>query len=174
MKTLRRFSIAPLFFLFALLSLSCDSSIDLGPDFGDVGCLGCGEGWEINTINEANHELTSHTWKMTNINISGSNPDLYNYKLVFNANNSLIATFDNISYNGTWSITDDNPNQQLISDLKLNLNFSSSTIFNSLSKKWTFNSFTLNLFNEDQGDQIEFVYLSNGIVTGSFRLLEIK
>ncbi|MES2240422.1 MAG: hypothetical protein V4497_09215 [Bacteroidota bacterium] len=167
MKTFRRFCIVA---LSALSFLSCNSAPDVGDDFGDVGCLGCGD-FEINTIGEANTELTNHPWKMININISGSIPEWYNYNFVFKPNNSLVATYNNITYTGTWSITDDNPNQNLITDLKLNLAFSSSTIFNKMSKKWTFNS---SIFDYNNGNQFEFVFTNNGTIESSFKLLEIK
>lgn len=166
MKTLMRFSIASLFFSFALLLLSCNSGSD-SEDFNNRYY----EDLEINTPREADYELTSRIWKIANVNVSTINPDFSNYKLVFNPNNSLIATYGDISYSGTWSITDDNPNQKLLSDLKLNLVFSTPTIFNQMSKKWTFNLIT---FDYNNGDEIDFIYINNGVQAGSFRLFEIK
>lgn len=170
MKTLMRFSIASIYFFLTLSSLSCDlSSSEDKPN--DIYYY---EDWEINTLHEANYELTNNTWKTTYINVGTVNPELLNYKFIFNTNKTLIATYGTSSYSGTWSVTDDNPNQNIISDLKLNLVFSSPTIFTKMSQKWTFNSHTSNLFNDNQGEQIEFVYITNGITTASFGLQEIK
>lgn len=174
MKTLKRFSLAPIFIFFILAFPSCDYAPDFGDDFGDVGCLGCGEDWEINTLDEANRELTNHTWKITTINVANDNTEFYNYKLVFKTDKTVTATYDTVTFNGTWSVTDNNPNQKLISDLKLKLVFTSPSIFTQISKEWTLISSTVSLFNYNEGDLLEFAYISNNVTSYSFKLQAIN
>jgi len=111
---------------------------------------------------------------MTTINVANDNTEFYNYKLVFKTDKTVTATYDAITYNGTWSVTDENPNQKLISDLKLKLVFTSPSIFTQISKEWTFITSTVSLFNNNEGDLLEFAYISNNVTSYSFKLQAIN
>ena len=147
------------------------SSCDNTPDF-DIPDNYPYNDFQLNTIDDANDELWNKLWFMSNVNVAPVNPNLLDYKLVFNYDGSLTATYGEIIYRGLWYVTDDNLNQDVLTDLKLKLIFYPSSPFDLMSKSWTFNSVIESYYN---GDQIEFLHFSNdGNVDGSFILKEIK
>jgi len=92
----------------------------------------------INTVNQG-------TWRITLYNDSGTEKtsNFTGYNFTFGSGNSLVATNGSNTYNGTWSVTssnsnDDNPNN----DLDFNIGFTTPTNFVDLSDDWDIISYT--------------------------------
>ena len=92
----------------------------------------------INTVNQG-------TWKITLYNDSGTikTSNFTGYNFTFGSGSVLIATNGSNTYNGTWSVTssnsnDDNPNN----DLDFNIGFTTPANFADLSDDWDIVTYT--------------------------------
>ncbi len=92
----------------------------------------------INTVNQG-------TWKITLYNDSGTikTSNFTGYNFSFGSGSALIATNGSNTYNGTWSVTasntnDDNPNN----DLDFNIGFTTPANFAELTDDWDIVTYT--------------------------------
>jgi hypothetical protein len=92
----------------------------------------------INSVNQG-------TWKITLYNDSGTikTSNFTGYNFTFGSGSALIATNGSNTYNGTWSVTssnsnDDNPNN----DLDFNIGFTTPANFANLSDDWDIVTYT--------------------------------
>lgn len=58
------------------------------------------------------------------------------YNFTFGASNVLTATNGTNNYNGSWSVTDSNSNDDSISDLDFNISFTAPVQFEELTDDW--------------------------------------
>ena len=86
------------------------------------------------------------SWRITNYIDSEQNKTALfaGYVFNFNSNGTVTATNGTNTYNGTWSVTDSNSNDDSISDLDFNLAFSQPASFADLSDDWDIQSQTAN------------------------------
>jgi len=77
--------------------------------------------WRITYYYDTDHEETS--------NFNG-------YNFTFGASNVLTATNGTNNYNGSWSVTDSNSNDDSISDLDFNISFTAPVQFEELTDDW--------------------------------------
>ncbi|MEQ8908771.1 MAG: hypothetical protein RIC95_06240 [Vicingaceae bacterium] len=86
-----------------------------------------------------------------------------NYTFVFQNSNSLRASNQNTTYNGTWIITDSGSDDDNLSDLDFNITFSQPPLFAELNDDWdivTYTATQLTLFDDDDAgpnDSLVFV-----------------
>ena len=92
----------------------------------------------INTVNQG-------TWKITLYNDSGTikTSNFTGYNFTFGSGSALTATNGSNTYNGTWSVTssdsnDDNPSN----DLDFNIGFSTPANFADLTDDWDIITYT--------------------------------
>lgn len=108
--------------------------------------------------NQTNIENTvqSGTWRITKFMDSGNDETNHfsGYAFTFNANNTLVATNGNNNYNGSWSITDSNSNDDSLDDLHFNISFTTPSDFEELTEDWDFISRT--------DTKIELIHISGG------------
>lgn len=83
-------------------------------------------------------------WRVTKFIDSGDDEtgNFSNYKFDFGSSGSVTATNGLNSYTGTWDITDNNSDDDNLSDLDLNLNFNVTNNFQDLNDDWDFISQT--------------------------------
>jgi len=86
-----------------------------------------------------NH-LASGTWKITEFIDSGMDEtnQFTAYNFTFNSTGVLNANNGTNSYNGTWSITDSNSNDDSQDDLDFNIYFNLTNNFEDLNDNWDF------------------------------------
>ena len=92
----------------------------------------------INTVNQG-------TWRITLYNDSGTDKtsNFTGYNFTFGSGNVLTATNGSTVYNGTWSVTSSNSNDDNPSnDLDFNIGFASPTTFVDLTDDWDIISYT--------------------------------
>ena len=92
----------------------------------------------INTVNQG-------TWRITLYNDSGTikTSNFTGYNFTFGSGSALTATNGSNTYNGTWSVTsgdsnDDNPSN----DLDFNIGFTTPTNFEDLTDDWDIVTYT--------------------------------
>ncbi|WP_298306957.1 hypothetical protein [Flavobacterium sp.] len=92
----------------------------------------------INTVNQG-------TWRITLYNDSGTikTSNFTGYNFTFGSGNALTATNGSNAYNGTWSVTsgdsnDDNPSN----DLDFNIGFTTPANFADLTDDWDIVTYT--------------------------------
>lgn len=92
----------------------------------------------VNTVSSVTNVVGLGTWKITLFNDSGTDKtsNFSGYNFTFGTGNSLLATNGSNSYTGTWSVADDNSNDDSISTLHFNVAFSSPTNFAELTEDW--------------------------------------
>ncbi|WP_417620032.1 hypothetical protein [Oceanihabitans sediminis] len=80
------------------------------------------------------------TWRITEFIDSGIDETNHftGYNFSFNSSGVLHANNGSISYNGTWSITDSNSNDDSQDDLDFNIYFNLSNDFEDLNDDWDF------------------------------------
>lgn len=127
-------------FSFLVISCSDDDSIDNTP-----------------VLTQIQNITTSGTWIITNFNDSGNNETGHFrcYSFTFNSNGTLVASNGVNTYNGTWSITDSNSNDDSSNDLDFNINFNLTNEFEDLNDDWdivSYGSNTLSLIDVSGGN----------------------
>lgn len=104
----------------------------------------------INTVNQG-------TWRITFFEDSGNNETNHftGYNFTFAAGNVLTATNGTNTYNGVWSVTNDDSNDDSPSnDLDFNIAFSSPADFTDLTEDWNIITYT--------ATKIQLVHVSGG------------
>ncbi len=83
-------------------------------------------------------------WRISKFIDSGTDEtgNFTGYNFDFGTSGSVTATNGTNSYNGTWSITDSNSDDDNLSDLDFNLNFNVTNNFQDLNDNWDFISQT--------------------------------
>ena len=96
------------------------------------------------------------TWRITKYIDSGNDElnHFIGYNFTFGNNNILTATNSSNSYNGTWSISDSNSDDDSQDDLDFNIFFAAPPNFEDLSDDWHFIS--------QMSTKIELIDVSGG------------
>lgn len=92
----------------------------------------------INTVNQG-------TWRVTLYNDSGTvkTSNFTGYNFTFGSGSTLTATNGSNTYNGTWSVTSSNSNDDNPSnDLDFNIGFSTPANFADLTDDWDIVTYT--------------------------------
>lgn len=108
-------------------------------------------------IDEVEQQVQSGTWRITRFIDSGSDEtgDFTGYNFTFNSSGVLNASNGPNDYNGTWSITDSNSNDDSPDyDLDFNIYFDLTNNFEDLNDDWDIVSHTSN--------KIELIDVSGG------------
>lgn len=84
--------------------------------------------------------IESGKWRITKFIDSGTDEtgNFTGYNFDFGTSGSVTATNGVNSYTGTWSITDSNSDDDNLSDLDFNLNFTVTNNFQDLNDNWDF------------------------------------
>ncbi len=119
-----KFSIVMVMLFILTTSSMCssdDNSSSSSNGASDVTNIASNGTWRITYYYDTDHEETSA--------FSG-------YNFTFGANNVLTAANGTNNYEGTWSVTDSNSNDDSINDLDFNIAFSAPAQFEELSDDW--------------------------------------
>ncbi|MGA9269181.1 MAG: hypothetical protein WBV45_01075 [Lutimonas sp.] len=102
--------------------------------------LGCtdDDGPSNNTQNEIESDVQKGTWKITKFIDSDEDEtnDFAGYDFTFLSSGVLRADNGSTQYDGTWSITDSNSNDDSQDDLDFNINFNLTNDFEDLNDDW--------------------------------------
>jgi len=100
--------------------------------------------------------VQSGTWRITKFIDSGKDETNYftGYNFTFNSSGVLNANNGTNNYNGTWSITDSNSNDDSPNDLDFNIYFNLTNNFLDLNDDWDFIS--------QSSTKIELIDVSGG------------
>lgn len=92
----------------------------------------------VNTVTSVTNVVSLGTWKITLFNDSGTDKTSHfsGYNFTFGTGNSLQATNGTNSYTGSWSVTDENSDDDSISTLHFNVAFSTPANFAELTEDW--------------------------------------
>jgi hypothetical protein len=120
---------------FFILTTSCTTDDDGNPN--------------NSTVNIAQVEDTAETgtWRVTNMVDSGVNEtaDFAGYEFSFNPDGSLVATNGTITKTGTWSVTNDDSDNDV--DFNIFFPVSDSDDFDDLNDDWDIVSYTSSVIN---------------------------
>ena len=112
----------------------------LAPFFLLLFAMGCtdDEGPSNNTQNEIESDVQKGTWKITKFIDSDKDEtnDFAGYDFTFLSSGVLRADNGATQYDGTWSITDSNSNDDSQDDLDFNINFNLANDFEDLNDDW--------------------------------------
>ncbi len=102
------------------------------------------------------NDVNTGTWRITFFEDSGNNEtsNFAGYNFTFNSTGALHADNGSNSYNGTWSITDSNSNDDSLNDLDFNIFFNLTNEFEDLNDSWDFIS--------NSATKIELIDISGG------------
>lgn len=108
------------------------------------------------TQNEIEVSVETGDWYITKFIDSGVDETYHfnGYTFTFNDDGTLIADNGVNTYNGTWSISDDNSDDDTQDDLHFNIHFNLSNDFEDLNDDWEFISQT--------PSKIELIDISGG------------
>lgn len=107
-------------------------------------------------IAKVKNNVQSGTWRITKFIDSGVDETNYftGYNFTFNSSGVLNANNGTNNYNGTWSITDSNSNDDSPNDLDFNIYFNLTNNFLDLNDDWDFIS--------ESSTKIELIDVSGG------------
>lgn len=107
-------------------------------------------------IAKVKSNVQSGTWRITKFIDSGVDETNYftGYNFTFNSSGVLNANNGTNNYNGTWSITDSNSNDDSPNDLDFNIYFNLTNNFLDLNDDWDFVS--------QSSTKIELIDVSGG------------
>ena len=90
------------------------------------------------TLDQMEEKIEAGTWKITLFEEDGIDETNHfsGYDFTFNADGSLLAQNGINSYEGTWSISDSNSNDDSPDDLHFNIYFNMSNDFEELNDDW--------------------------------------
>lgn len=115
------------------------TSIVLGI-FGLLLFLGCSDDDDSpkDTENEITGNVQKGTWRISKFIDSGTDEtnDFAGYNFTFFSSGVLNANNGTNNYDGTWSITDSNSNDDSLDDLDFNINFNLTNDFEDLNDDW--------------------------------------
>lgn len=99
---------------------------------------------DVKTQKEIESEVTSGTWRISSFIDSGTDEtsNFNGFTFTFNADGGLTASNGSTTYNGTWSITDSNSNDDSADDLDFNIYFNLTNNFEDLNDDWDIKSHT--------------------------------
>jgi len=105
---------------------------------------------------QAENNIQSGTWHISKFIDSGTDEAYHftGYNFSFNSSGVLNASNGTNSYNGTWSITDSNSNDDSQDDLDFNIYFNLTNEFEELNDDWDFIS--------QSSTKIELIDVSGG------------
>jgi hypothetical protein len=108
------------------------------------------------SIAEVKSNVQTGTWRITKFIDSGKDETNYftGYNFTFNSSGVLNANNGTNNYNGTWSITDSNSNDDSRNDLDFNIYFNLTNKFLDLNDDWDFIS--------QSSTKIELIDVSGG------------
>jgi len=108
------------------------------------------------SIAEVKSNVQTGTWRITKFIDSGVDETNYftGYNFTFNSSGVLNANNGTNNYNGTWSITDSNSNDDSPNDLDFNIYFNLTNKFLDLNDDWDFIS--------QSSTKIELIDVSGG------------
>ena len=108
------------------------------------------------SIAEVKSNVQAGTWRITKFIDSGKDETNYftGYNFTFNSSGVLNANNGTNNYNGTWSITDSNSNDDSRNDLDFNIYFNLTNKFLDLNDDWDFIS--------QSSTKIELIDVSGG------------
>jgi hypothetical protein len=91
-----------------------------------------------NTQDQIQNNIQDGMWRITKFIDSDKNETNHftGYTFTFNDTGVLNATNGTNTYNGTWSITDSNSNDDSPDDLDFNINFNLTNDFEDLNDDW--------------------------------------
>ena len=109
-----------------------------------------------NSVTNVQNTVQSGAWRITSFIDSGNDETNHfnGFSFTFATNNVISATNGNATYTGTWSIDDDNSNDDSIEDLHFNINFNLTNDFEELNEDWNIISRT--------STRIELIHVSGG------------
>ena len=122
--------------------------------------VSCSSDDDNNTSNNTQATLQSivqsGTWRITKFIDSGTDETNHftGYNFTFISSGVLNANNGTNNYDGTWSITDSNSNDDSIDDLDFNINFNLTNDFQDLNDDWDFIS--------QSSTKIELIDISGG------------
>lgn len=121
MKSLKIIRIIAVFFIL-LFIVSCSKNDD-NPN---------------NTQSQVQTNVQSGTWRITKFVDSGTDEtnDFAGYNFTFNSSGVLNASNGTNNYDGSWSITDSNSNDDSQNDLDFNIHFNLTNDFEDLNDDW--------------------------------------
>lgn len=102
------------------------------------------------------NNVKSGTWRITKFIDSGTDETNHftGYTFTFKTSGVINANNGTNDYNGTWSITDSNSNDDSQNDLDFNINFNLTNDFEDLNDDWDFRS--------QSSTKIELIDVSGG------------
>jgi hypothetical protein len=102
------------------------------------------------------NNLMTGTWRIDLFRDSGDDETNHftGYSFSFNDNGVLIATNGGTTHIGTWSVTDNNSNDDSLEDLDVNIFFATPADFQELSEDWGVVLYT--------DDRLELIHTSGG------------
>jgi hypothetical protein len=109
-----------------------------------------------NTPIGVQNTVQTGSWRITSFVDKGNDETSHfsGYTFNFGSNSVLTSTNGSSSFTGTWSITDNNSNDDNISDLHFNIQFNLTNDFKSLNEDWQMVSRT--------STRIELTHVSGG------------
>jgi len=109
-----------------------------------------------NSVVNVQNTVQSGAWIITSFIDSGNDETNHftGFSFTFAGNNVLTATNGSTTYTGTWSIDDDNSNDDSIDDLHFNILFNLSNDFEELNEDWNIVSRT--------STRVELIHISGG------------
>ena len=109
-----------------------------------------------NSVTNVQNTVQSGTWHISSFIDSGDDETNHfnGFTFTFADNNVLTASNGTVTYSGTWSIDDDNSNDDSIDDLHFNILFNLSNDFEELNEDWHIVSRT--------STRIELTHISGG------------
>jgi hypothetical protein len=110
----------------------------------------------IQEVNVVKTTVQTGTWRITKFIDSGTDETNHfaGYNFTFNSSGVLNASNGSNSYDGNWSVTDSNSNDDSQDDLDFNINFNLTNEFEELNDDWDFISRT--------ATKIELIDISGG------------
>jgi hypothetical protein len=90
------------------------------------------------TKSQIENNVQNGIWKITKFTDSGTDETVHftGYNFTFKESGVLNANNGSMNYDGTWSILDNNSNDDSQSDLDFNINFNLTNDFEDLNDNW--------------------------------------
>lgn len=91
-------------------------------------------------LNQVKSDTQSGTWRITKFIDSGNDETSHfaGYNFTFHSSGVLNASNDVNNFDGSWSITDKNSNDDNLNDLDFNITFALTNDFEDLNDDWDF------------------------------------
>ena len=121
-----------------------------------MSCSNDDDNSSINIQNQVQNNVQSGTWRITKFEDSGKDETNHfaGYNFTFISTSVLNANNGITNYDGTWSLTYSNSNDDSVDDLDFNINFNLTNDFEDLNDDWDFISQT--------ATKIELIDISGG------------